>query len=60
MRVRGLLVDLDGTLYVGDEPVGALKTVSHPLGRRVAGFDDGAAHFDKGQQNEADEEEDDQ
>jgi ribonucleotide monophosphatase NagD (HAD superfamily) len=21
MRVRGLLVDLDGTLYVGDEPV---------------------------------------
>src|SRR5918992_1675628 len=28
MRVRGLLVDLDGTLYVGDEPVeGAREAV---------------------------------
>jgi phospholysine phosphohistidine inorganic pyrophosphate phosphatase len=25
MRVRGLLVDLDGTLYVGDEPVGGAR-----------------------------------
>jgi len=34
MRVRGLLVDLDGTLYVGDEPVGGAREA---LGKLRAG-----------------------